>query len=46
MSYKLEYVKNYYGYSNEKAKQALNILNDKQIEEIKLSLNKGGRKRK
>ena len=42
----LEYVKNYYGYSNEKAKQALNVLNDKQSEEIKLSLNKGGRIRK
>ena len=42
----LEYVKEYYGYSNEKAKEALNILNDKQIEEIKLSLFKGGRKRK
>ena len=39
----LEYVKEYYGYSNEKAKQALNILNDKQIEHIKESLNKGGR---
>ena len=42
----LEYVKEYYGYSNEKAKQALNILTDKQIDEIKLSLSKGGRKRK
>jgi hypothetical protein len=39
----LEYVKEYYGYSNEKAKQALNILTEKQIEEIKKSLNKGGR---
>ena len=42
----LEYVKEYYGYSNEKAKEALNILNDKQIEEIKLSLFKGGRKQR
>jgi len=41
----LEYVKEYYGYSNEKAKQALNILKDEQIEFIKESLNKGGRKK-
>jgi len=39
----LEYVKEYYGYSNEKAKDALNILTEKQIEVIKESLNKGGR---
>ena len=42
----LQYVKEYYGYSNEKAKEALNILTDKQIEEIKLSLFKGGRKQR
>jgi hypothetical protein len=42
----LEYVKEYYGYSNEKAKEALSILTDKQIEDIKISLSKGGRKRK
>jgi hypothetical protein len=41
----IEYVKEYYGYSNEKAKQALNILSNEQIEVIKESLNKGGRKR-
>ena len=41
----IEYVKEYYGYSNEKAKQALNILSKEQIEVIKESLNKGGRKR-
>ena len=40
----LEYVKEYYGYSNEKAKAALSILNDEQISAIKDSLNKGGRK--
>jgi hypothetical protein len=40
----LEYVKEYYGYSNEKAKAALSILNDEQITAIKDSLNKGGRK--
>jgi hypothetical protein len=39
----LEYVKEYYGYSNEKAKQALNILKDEQIEFIKDTLFKGGR---
>ena len=40
----LEYVKEYYGYSNDKEKQALSILNDDQITTIKNSLNKGGRK--
>tara|TARA_R100001510_G_C7581034_1_gene153993 strand:- start:330 stop:722 length:393 start_codon:yes stop_codon:yes gene_type:complete len=39
----LEYVKEYYGYSNEKAKSALNILNDEQIKTIKDSLKKGGK---
>ena len=39
----LEYVKEYYGYSNEKAKSTLDILNDEQIETIKDSLNKGGK---
>lgn len=38
----LDAVKEYYGYSNEKAKEALSILSDTQIEEIKKSLNKGG----
>lgn len=42
----IEVVKEYYGYSNEKAKEALSILTDKQIEDIKISLSKGGRKRK
>src|SRR6056300_153580 len=41
----LEYVKEYYGYSNEKAKQALSILTETQIEFIKETLNKGGRKK-
>ena len=40
----LEYVKEYYGYSNEKAKAALAILDNEQITTIKNSLNKGGRK--
>ena len=38
----LQYVKEYYGYSNEKAKQALDILSDEQIATIKEKLNKGG----
>ena len=41
----LEYVKEYYGYSNEKAKDALNILTEKQVELIKNTLSKGGRTR-
>ena len=40
----LEYVKEYFGYNNEKARSALNVLNDKQIAYIKSKLNKGGRK--
>ena len=39
----LEYVKEYYGYSNEKAKQALDILDDEQIEHIKRIINRGGK---
>lgn len=38
----LELVKEYYNYSNEKAKEALSILSNAQIEEIKKTLNKGG----
>ena len=40
----LEYVKEYFGYNNEKARSVLNILNDEQIATIKEKLNKGGRK--
>ena len=40
----LEYVKEYFGYSNEKAKSALDVLDDEQIAMIKSKLNKGGRK--
>ena len=40
----LEYVKEYFGYNNEKAKAALRILDNDQIKTIKDSLNKGGRK--
>ena len=39
----LDIIKEYYGYSNEKAKAALDILNDEQIKTIKDSLNKGGK---
>ena len=39
----LDNVKEYYGYNNEKAKAALDILNDEQISAIKERLNKGGR---
>tara|TARA_Y100001937_G_scaffold28781_1_gene41574 strand:+ start:6791 stop:7180 length:390 start_codon:yes stop_codon:yes gene_type:complete len=40
----LEFIKEYYGYSNEKAKVALQILSNDQIKTIKNSLSKGGRK--
>ena len=40
----LDYIKEYYGYSNENAKTALNILSKEQIETIKKRLDKGGRK--
>ena len=40
----LECIKEYYGYSNEKAKVALQILSNDQIKTIKDSLSKGGRK--
>ena len=39
----VEYVKEYYGYSNEKAKSALTILTDNQKEYIKKRLYKGGK---
>ena len=39
----LEYVKEFYGYNNEKAKVALDILDDEQISAIKKKLNKGGK---
>ena len=39
----LEYVKEYYGYNNEKGQSALNILNNEQIKTIKDKLNKGGK---
>ena len=40
----VEAVKSYYGYSNEKARQAINLLTSEQINDIKKKVNKGGRK--
>jgi ATP-dependent helicase YprA (DUF1998 family) len=40
----IEYVKQYYGYSNEKASQVLKILSDEQIDFIKQRLDTGGTK--
>jgi hypothetical protein len=40
----IEVVKEYYGYSNEKAKSALKLLSPIQIEELKTRTFKGGRK--
>lgn len=39
----LEVVKSYYGYSNEKARTALSILSDEQLNSIKLKQNRGGK---
>jgi hypothetical protein len=36
-------VQEYFGYSSDKAKEALSILSDEQLNEIKLKLNKGGK---
>ena len=41
----LEVVKEYYGYSDEKAKVALTLLSDKQIEELKQRVFKGGKRK-
>jgi hypothetical protein len=41
----LELVKRYYGYSTEKAVQALEILTPTQLDVIKTKLNKGGKKK-
>ena len=40
----LETVKEYYGYSNEKARQILTLLSTEQINELKTKVAKGGRK--
>jgi len=38
----IDCIKTYFGYSNQKAKEALNILSDEQIAEIKIKTDKGG----
>jgi hypothetical protein len=40
----LEYIKKYYGYNNEKARQSLKILTKRQIKFIKDSFDTGGKK--
>ena len=40
----LELIKEYYGYSNEKAKSVLSLLNNDQIEELKHRIYKGGKR--
>jgi hypothetical protein len=40
----LECVKQYFGYSDEKAKDALRILTDEQLEQIRKHTDKGGTK--
>ena len=40
----IEVVKEYYGYSNEKARQVLPLISPSQMETIKKKVNKGGRK--
>lgn len=42
----LELIKTYYGYSNDKAKSILSLLDNKQIEELKQRINQGGKSRK
>ena len=39
----IDIVKEYYGYSNEKAKSVLSLLNNRQIEELSKRIYKGGR---
>jgi len=38
----IDSIRRYFGYSNEKAKEALRILTDEQIAEIKIKTDKGG----
>jgi len=40
----IEVVKEYYGYSNDKAKQILDLLSEEQIKTIKKKVDKGGRR--
>lgn len=39
----VEVVKEYYGYSNEKARQAIKLLSSEQLDELKKKVYKGGR---
>ena len=41
----LELIKEYYGYSNQKAKSVLSLLSDEQIEEMKQRIFKGGQRK-
>lgn len=41
----IEVVKEYYGYSNEKARQVLTLLSDEQLEKLKQKVSKGGRRK-
>ena len=41
----LELIKEYYGYSNEKAKSVLSLLNDEQLQELKNRIYKGGKRK-
>ena len=41
----IEVVKEYYGYSNDKARQVLALLSSVQINELKEKVNKGGRRK-
>lgn len=45
MNKDMEVVKEYYGYSNEKAKQVYSLLTNEQIESIKKKVDKGGRRK-
>lgn len=40
----IEVVKEYYGYSNDKAKESLSLLSPEQIKELEKKVSKGGRK--
>ena len=40
----LELIKEYYGYSNEKAKSALSLMSNEQIEKLKQRIYKGGKR--
>lgn len=41
----LELIKEYYGYSNEKAKSVLPLFNNESIEQLKLRIYKGGKRK-